>query len=281
MLDFVTSKGGLDAIPGSRLSQVPFWHSRRSPYKTNLRKAWHHFFEFRKDKENTREVFRFFDHLPWTDVSERVRWFLSTDRGKRVFQSEPFLPDLLDNYELLRTKYNRGSLAYDYCDYMEREGLSAQGLVDEFNAFRGEQGRIDDQIEWYNDRLRDTHDLLHILTGIGRDTLGEAVLGAYVFDQRPSRGHLVLGIAGSMMIKSQMKTKAPVLRAVWNAKGAGKGCKPIAEEPIRQLLALTADEARAYLNIRPAKVYQECIRIWREEELVDPNQILANETLAI
>lgn len=277
MLDFTTSESGLHAIPGTRLSQVPFWHSRRMPYKTDLRRAWHHFFEFRKDKENTREVFRFFEHLPWTNVAERVRWFLGTEKGKRIFQTEPFLPDLLDNHEFLRTKYTPGSLAYDYCDYMEQEQLSAQGLVDEYDEFRGADGRIDDQIEWYNDRLRDTHDLLHLLTGIGRDTLGEATLGAYVYDQRPSTGHLVLGVAGSMMIKSNMNTRAPVMRAIWDAKNAGRGCKPIAEEPIRELLRLTTQEARQYLNIKPARVYEECIRIWREEETVDPNLVLAKQ----
>ena len=267
------------AMSGSvaRMSQVPFWHQDRRPYERNLRKAWYHFFEFRKDKENTAQVFRFFDHLPWIDVPDRVKAFLSTDRGKAIFESEPFLPDILDDHATLRREYPAGSLAHDYCDYMEREGLTAAGLVAEFDKFRNEKGRVDDQIEWYNDRLRDTHDLLHLLTGIGRDTLGEATLGAYVFGQRPSHGHLILGIAGSWVIKSQLKTKAPVLGAIWDAKRAGKNCNPIAEVSIRELLAMTIDEARTFLNIKPAPVYQECVRIWREEEQIDPNAVLAKE----
>ena len=260
----------------SRLKTVPFWAPEREPYKRDLRKAWYHFFEFKKDKEDTSEVFRFFDHLPWVDVDKTVAAFLSTDEGKRVFETEPFLPDILDDHETLRRDYPEGSLAHAYCDYMETDGLSAAGLVAEFEEFRLEGGRPDEQIEWYIDRLRDTHDLLHLLSGIGRDTLGEATLGAYVFGQRPSHGHLILGVAGSLVMKTSVTTKAPVLRAIWDAKAAGKNCVPIAEQSIRDLLALTPDKARAKLNMKPARVYEECLAVWAKEG-IDPLAILAKE----
>ena len=181
-IDTVKSFGSIGS------ARLPFWHPERKPYKRNLRKAWHHFFEFKKDKEDTSEVFKFFHHLPWVDVDKRVAAFLSTERGKHVLETEPFLPDILDDHEMLRRDYPKGSLAHAYCDYMEQEGLSAAGLVAEFEEFRFEDGRPNDQIEWYNDRLRDTHDLLHLLSGIGRDTLGEATLGAYVFGKGQAMG---------------------------------------------------------------------------------------------
>ncbi len=273
----MTQMNAMKSFDGAGSAGMPFWHPTRKPYKRNLRKAWHHFFEFKKDKEDTSEVFKFFHHLPWVDVDKRVAAFLATPEGQHVFATEPFLPDILDDHEMLRRDYPEGSLAHAYCDYMEQEGLSAAGLVAEFEEFRFEEGRPDDQIEWYNDRLRDTHDLLHLLSGIGRDTLGEATLGAYVFGQRPSHGHLILGIAGSWIMKRNVKTKAPVLRAIWDAKAAGKDCVPIAEQSIRELLAMTPDEARAHLNMKPARAYEECQRIWTQEESIDPLAILAKE----
>ena len=261
---------------GSRLSTIPFSHPDRVPAKRNIRRAWHHFWEFKKDKEKTSEVFRFFEHLPWLDMPEHVREYLSTQRGQYVFETEPFLPDILDDHDMLRRDYPGGSLAHDYCDYMEREGLSAAGLVAEYDDFRGDRPRLDDQIEWYADRLRDTHDLLHLLTTIGRDTLGEQALGAYVFQQRPSHGHLILGYAGAAVIKANVKTRAPVLRAIHDAKQSGKSCRPIAEESIRELLAMTIDEARSHLGIGPVKWYQKCQDIW-EEEGIDPLKILADD----
>lgn len=261
-----------------RLERIPFSHPNRKPYRRNYRKAWHHFWEFKKDKEDTSEVFRFFEHLPWLDVADHVQAFLSTPKGQHIFETEPFLPDFLDDHEALR-RYPKGTLAHDYCDYMETEGLSAAGLLAEYDEFRGEAGRIDDQIEWYNDRLRDTHDLLHLLTTIGRDTLGEASLGAYVFGQRPSHGHLILGYAGGAVISRHIKSKAPVMRAVHDCYKTGKACKPIAEESIRELLAMKIDDARAHLNIRAPHYYQECQRIWREEG-IDPLAILADDAKA-
>ncbi|MEL7729073.1 Coq4 family protein [Citromicrobium bathyomarinum] len=275
----MTQAAAIYGSTGSRLSTIPFSHPDRVPAQRNIRRAWHHFWEFKKDKEKTSEVFRFFEHLPWLDMPERVRNFLSTDHGKYVFETEPFLPDILDDHEMLRREYPAGSLAHEYCDYMEREGLSAAGLVAEYDDFRGERPRLDDQIEWYADRLRDTHDLLHLLTTIGRDTLGEQALGAFVFKQRPSHGHLILGYAGAAVIKANVKTKAPVMRAIHDCKQAGKACEPIAEQSIRELLAMTIDEARAFLNIQPVAWYQKCQSIWAEEG-IDPLKILANDAKA-
>ena len=87
---------------GSRLSTIPFSHPDRVPAKRNIRRAWHHFWEFKKDKEKTSEVFRFFEHLPWLDMPEHVREYLSTQRGQYVFETEPFLPDILDDHDMLR-----------------------------------------------------------------------------------------------------------------------------------------------------------------------------------
>ena len=73
-----------------------------------------------------------------------------------------------------------------------------------------------------------------------------------------------------------MKTRAPVLRAIHDAKQSGKSCRPIAEESIRELLAMTIDEARSHLGIGPVKWYQKCQDIW-EEEGIDPLKILADD----
>lgn len=257
-------------------ADLPLSAPERKPYRRNWRAAWHHIREFKKDKENTREIFSFFDSLPWVDVDKRVEEFLATPHGQRVYETEPFLPDFLDDHEALRRDYAPGSLAHYYCDYMESEGLSAAGLKAESDEARPEITRINDKIEWYNDRLRDTHDLVHILSGIGRDTLGEGAVGAWVYGQRPSLGHLMMGLAATVTIKAHVTTKAPVVRSFLNAKAMGKSCKPIAEESIRDLLALTLEEAREKLGVKRASRYEECIDIWKEEG-VNPHAVLAKE----
>src|SRR3546814_8993300 len=69
---------------------------------------------------------------------------------------------------------------------MEREGLTAQGLVDESLKFRRGKPSHDDMLELYGNRLRDTHDLFHIPTGYGRDALGEQCVLAFRSEEHTS-----------------------------------------------------------------------------------------------
>ena len=155
---------------------------------------------------------------------------------------------------------------------MEREGLSAQGLIDEFDEFAEGRERFDDQFLWYLNRMRDTHDMLHVLTGFGRDALGEQCVLSFVFRQRPSWGHVFIAYGGAMVIKRCTGTKAPVLGAVREAQLIGRACPPLAEQSILDLLPVQTDEIRRKFGLRPARLYGEVHRIWAEEGL-DPAMV--------
>lgn len=276
----VTALNGCNVAPDVtvRHEQLPFMHPDRLPMRFDLPKAWRHFREFQKDKERTSEVFHIFEALPWIGVTEAARRFLATERGRAIYAKEPFLPEILDDHTALR-RLPKGTLAHDYCDFMESAGMSAKGLVDEYELWRGDRPRLNDQIEWYIDRLRDTHDLLHVLTGFGPDALGEQCVLAFVFKQRPSFGHLFLGYAGAVFLRTKVKSRAPVLRAVLEARSIGKGCSRICEESVRELLAMPIEAVRARLNIRPAHYYHEVHRVWRSEG-IDPSDVLARKEAA-
>ena len=257
--------------------QIPLIHPDRQPLRFNVFKALTHFSRFKLDKEKTREAFHIFEALPWKGFAEAACAFLVTERGQAIFTSEPWLPEILDDHAALR-RLPKGSLAHDYCDHMEREELSAAGLVAEYGEWRGNRVRLDDQVEWYADRLRDTHDLLHVLTGFGRDILGELSVLTYVYQQRPSRGHLFLGYAGALTLRLRSTYRAPVMRAVHEARQLGKACLPIAEQPVRELLAMPTEAVRERLNVLPARYYHEVRRVWREEG-IEPVSVLAKQAV--
>ncbi len=252
---------------------LPLVHPDRQSMRFDWSSALKHFRLLRSDKERTREAFHIFEALPWVGMTGAACTFLATDRGQAIYASEPYLPDILEDHVALR-RLPMGSLAHDYCDHMERESLSAAELVAEYEEWRSGRARLDDKVEWYVDRLRDTHDLLHVLTGFGRDVLGEQCVLAFVYKQRPSVGHLFVGYAGAAMTRLNSAWKVPVLRAVFEARQIGKACLPIAEQPIRELLAMPTDAVRARLNLRPARYYPKAQHIWREEG-IDPHQVLA------
>ncbi|HSJ78736.1 MAG TPA: Coq4 family protein [Erythrobacter sp.] len=227
-----------------------------------------------KDKEDTSLVFKIFESLPSGGFMERVRDLSLSERGEMLRATEPSLPEILDDHAALR-RTPKGSLAHAYCDFMEAEGLSAAGLVAE--AERLGRPKYPDLVEWFINRSRDTHDLFHILTGYGRDALGEQCVLLFTHGQSPSQGHLLIGYAGAANIKKMVKgSAAPVFGAVRQAHRTGKGAPSLMAQPIRELLARPLDEVRAELRIATPTQYRECHRIWQAEG-IDPYNLLASE----
>lgn len=252
--------------------QLPLVHPDRRKPSINLPKAWKHLRRLEQNKEKTSEVFHVFEALPWLGVVDAAVAFHSTERGKEIYSREPYLPAFLDDHDALR-RLPKGTLAHDYCDFMEKLGFSAAGLVAEYEDWRGDRPRINDKVEWYVDRLRDTHDLLHLLTGIGPDALGEQCLGAFVFKQRRSIGHIFLAYVGAMILKSHVKGRAPIMRAIYDSQRAGMACSRIAEESILELLTMPIDAVRRKLKVKPSRYYHEVHRVWRSEGL-DPSKVM-------
>lgn len=247
-----------------------FVHPDRPDARFRPLKALHHFRELIKDKEDTEQVFHIFECLPRPGFRKDAKAFVESEKGKALQASEPELADLLDDHERLR-KMPKGSLAHAYCDFMEKEGLSAAGLIAEYDQFSPR--KYGDQIEWYGFRQRDTHDLLHILTGYGRDALGEQCVLAFTYGQNPALGNLFIAYAGGLNMKKQVKSDAPVFKAIRQAQKMGKACPRISEENIAELLAQPLDELRARLNITTPTYYQEAHRQYRSEGF-DPYDML-------
>lgn len=252
---------------------LPLMLPGRPKIRYNFPKAWHHFKELVKDKENTAEVAKIFEALPWRGVYDAAKAFLSTERGQMIRASEPSLVPILDDHASLR-RLPAGTVAHAYCDFMEREGLSAQGLVDELDRYRTPDMYFNDQVDWYFRRMRDTHDLMHVLTGYGRDALGEQCVLAFTYSQQPALAHLFLGYAGAYEISRRATVKVPVFRAVREGQKSGKACPRLVETPIRELLAMPLEEARKKLGISHGRYYQQAHAMWRAAG-INPYDLMA------
>jgi len=248
-------------------------HPDRPQAKYRPLRAVRNFQILMKDKEDTVAVFKIFESLPSKDFLPRIAQLALSEKGEELRRTEAWLPEILDDHAALR-RTPKGSLAHAYCDFMEAEGLSAAGLVAE--SERSGRPRFPDLVEWYINRSRDTHDMFHILTGYGRDALGEASVLLFTHGQQPSQGHLLIGYAGAANIKKMAKgTKAPVFGAVREAHRTGKGAPQLIAQPIRELLARPLAEVRAEMRIPEPEQYRECHRIWQAEG-IDPHNLLAS-----
>ena len=249
-------------------------HPDRPAPRYSLPRAIKNFRLLMKDKEDTSLVFKIYESLPSKQFLPRVRDLTLSEHGEFLRRTERRLPEILAAHVELR-KTPKGSLAHAYCDFMETEGLTAAGLVAEHDKLG--RPKYDDLVQWFGDRSRDTHDLFHVLTGYGRDALGEQCVLLFTHGQSPTQGHLLIGYAGSANIKKMVwGSKAPVMGAVRQAKATGRGAPVLLEQPIRELLKQPVESVRKALNIPEPTLYRECHRIWREEG-IDPYDLLASE----
>ena len=219
-------------------------------------KAYKHFRKLIADKEDTIQVFHIIEALDGNNLTRDFKKFMKTAKGQAQFKAQRKLVPLLDDHEALR-KLPLGSVGQHYCDFMETQNLTAQGLVDEYDRFGK---RLEDyypaDVAWYGNRRRDVHDLIHVLTGYSRDALGEASVLNFTFSQQGGFGlYFIAHMAAIQMLKSTPKG-LPVWGAVREAKANGKLAHSIIQEDISALLSQPLDQVRQSLGIRPATQYQ-------------------------
>jgi ubiquinone biosynthesis protein COQ4 len=250
-----------------------FSHPDRVTPKFRPFKAFYHFRKLIKNKEDTEQVFHIFECLPRKGFVPDARRFIDSERGQRLMVSEPYLPDMLDDHAALE-KLPVGSVGRTYVEFMQREGLSAAGLVAESDKIRAGRPVFDDQIQWYANRLRDTHDLFHIMTGYGRDPLGEQCVLGFTYGQTHNLGNFFIAYAGGLHLTRVVKAKAPVIAAIRQGQRCGTAAQKLIEQDIRALLAEPLDSARTRLNIADPTLYQQAHHTYRSRG-IDPYNFLA------
>ena len=139
-----------------------------------------------RDPDDTGQVFKILEALRGDSLSRALRRMRNDKRGQKLLEEQPNIVNALNDREAL-AMLPEGSIGKAYYDFVHAEGLSADGLIaSSHEAPRFE--KIGQDQRWLGDRLRDIHDLQHVMTGYGRDTLGELCLLSFMTTQVPSRG---------------------------------------------------------------------------------------------
>ncbi len=244
------------------MSGIPFYHTDRPASVLHPVKALHHFRKLAADTEDTEQAFQIMTALGGKKSRGIADRFWHSNNGQRLIGGNERLIDVLDDHDTLK-KLPAGTVGRVYVDFMEREGLSAAGLESEYAKFTRNIPCYNDGMQRYIDRLRDTHDLMHVLTGYGRDVLGEQCLFALTYSQTGNYGRLFIAYAGAIELKRRMRFSAPVLRAVREGQRIGKAARYVAQEDIVALLREPLDVARKRLNFPEPDLYHRAHSIMR------------------
>lgn len=246
------------------VTDLPLVASDRKTSGFRPLKVLHHFGKLIEDKEDTEQVFHIIEATKGRKSHAQAHAFIRSPEGQRMMSGGVDIPALLDDHARW-ADCAAETVAAHYIAFMKREGLSAAGLVAESHKWAPPESLPQDQTQWYFDRLRDTHDLFHVLTGYGRDALGEASLLGFSYEQNHNKGILFIAYAGARQIKKVSGTKAPLFATIKEGRALGRVAAKIAHQDIAALMREDIGEARKRLNIGKPEVYRQCLAILQGE----------------
>jgi ubiquinone biosynthesis protein COQ4 len=225
-----------------------------APPRVDLKTAASGIGRLLKDKDDTEAVFVIMRALSGKALPKGYARLMRTAEGGQIAYDRVELQPLLDDHEALRT-LPEGSVGRAYLDFVQARSFSADGLADE--SRKGDYNEIDARhpVAWYARRLRDIHDLWHVLTGYSTDALGEVCIVAFSYAQTRSSGFALIALAGGRELARALPGQ-PVRKAVWQAWQAGRKAAWLPGEDYLSLLAEPLEAARARLNIQPPHHYQ-------------------------
>ncbi len=217
-----------------------------APRRVEWRRAWRALRRLIADPERTEEVFELIHALSGRSGERLFRRFRSTPDGRRLLEAQPSLLAALSDRARLAA-LPAGSLGRAYAEFMSEEELDAGGLADAAAAVPDRDDAPDAEHRWFFDRLRDMHDLWHVVTGYGRDVAGEAANLAFTYAQTRNRGVGAIVVAAAFVgPKAGLRWQRYLLQA-WR-RGRRAAALPMAAW--EELLPLPLEEVRAHLRIQ-------------------------------
>ena len=203
------------------------------------------------DKEDTGQVFEIMRALNGDANVKNYRQLLGTAQGGRLaYERVELAQRLMDDVWL--DSFAPGTVGAAYRDFIRSENLSADGLAE---ISRQTLSKVEEQhpYAWFGRRIRDSHDIWHILSGYHRDGLGEACLVAFSYAQTRALGWALIAAGASW--RALQAGSRPHARAIWQGYQRGKAAKWLPGEDFTALMNEPLEAARRRLNITPAGLY--------------------------
>lgn len=207
----------------------------------------------RKDPDDTAAAIRVIMALSGNSGRRDFERFRRTARGTRILREKTDLFEVLTDRERLEAM-PPGSLGRAIIDWFKRENISTQGLALASEAAReGENEKLDDAEELYRVRLRNLHDVFHVLAGYDRDLRGESAVLAFTLAQNYNRGIAYL-------VWNALREEG------WNSPGGklirdgyrrGKRAKRLVEQDWEALFERPIEQVRRELGVGEPPVYDQ------------------------
>jgi ubiquinone biosynthesis protein COQ4 len=192
------------------------------------------------DPDDTTQVFAIFRAMRGKSGLRAFRRFAASPTGAQIIREKRRLLDTLSDRGRLAALPEK-SFGRCYFNFMEEEQLTADGLVAASQSW--ETDPVPAAVQLFRERMRDAHDLTHVLTGYGRDPLGEICLLAFMYAHTRNRG------AALIVLMSLARMPRAPRRAVFEAWRNGRKARWLQDRDFEALLPRPLDELRRELGI--------------------------------
>ena len=199
---------------------------------------------------DTRQIFILLRAMRGRSGIRNFERFAASPAGKAILRERRDLLTLLEDRPRLK-QLPAGSIGRAYVDFMESEDLTAKALVTASGDWEKEATTPD--MALFRARMRELHDVTHVLTGDGRDRLGELCLLTFMYRQMGNLGTVMLV---AMAWRQLPKSARPAIREAWRH---GKKAAWLAEQDWEALLTQPLSGIRESLGIAMPVKYREAI----------------------
>lgn len=222
--------------------------------KKDWGRAWRALRNLIADPERTDQVFEIVRALSGRSFDRAYARFSATPEGRQLLTERPSLLATLSDRDALRA-LPPGSFGRAYAQFMQAGQLDAAGLVEAAEMAKNNypvDAPDDEEHRFFGDRLRDMHDLWHVLTGYGRDEAGEAANLAFTLGQVWNPGIAAIVVAAALLGPKEISCYWQ--RYLYRAWRRGGRARLLTTAPYERLLPLPLDEVRRQFGIEPASL---------------------------
>jgi ubiquinone biosynthesis protein COQ4 len=211
----------------------------------------------RDNKEDTAQVFEIMRSLNAASTKQGYLRLIETVEGARLAYERVELAERLMDGAYLDS-FAPGTVGAAYVGFVRSEGLSAEGLAKESDKARRALP-VASPYAWFGRRTRDVHDIWHILTGYGRDGLGESCVVAFSYSQTKGLGWAFIAL-GSALRRGGALGRAR-RKAIFEGWRNGARAAWLPGEDYERLLHEPLEAARARLRIGPNTSYHAALAL--------------------
>lgn len=215
--------------------------------------AWRAIRALVANPDDTAQAFRVVSALSGKSGERLYRRFRRSESGARILEERPELADTLNDLDRLGA-LPEATFGRSMADFFKREQLSVGGLeqagAEAGSEVSGEEAG--EERRYFYNRLRDQHDIYHVVTGYGRDLRGEAAVLAFSGIQTRNFG--IAFIPLYILFKAGFRSE--IGKLVRDGFRRGWRARWVVDVEWEKLMLLPLDEVRELLALGPPPVYE-------------------------